>query len=339
MKFDILSSTMCPMSILNIELSHSKLEKQGYIFNQYSALSGFDFLKSSDVLLFHPCKLVDKTHYPLDAINKRGYKKIIITACYREEEFNSLNNVEFLSLENLHQTEQQCYEIGTEMWVRIGYGCTHNCSYCPINREEVFSRPIADVLADIHTQNTEDAIIVLSADDCSSYKYDLLDLVEQIPHKVKITYVYPKYFIDNVDRFIDLSPKIHFFTVSVQNLSDRLLGLMSRDDYNSSDLIAAMEKFMSETGRKIDFTHMMVGFPTETEEELLQNQIIYDYFKHVTWMMYKSFPDTESKAVYGNYKDPDLTKKISIITENTPNGQGAPTVVLMDWEHNKERII
>ena len=167
-------------------------------------------------------------------------------------------------------------------WVNIMYGCDNFCSYCvvPYVRGRERSRKIEKILEEVKSLVNEGyKEITLLGQNVNSYGKDfkekgvdfsrLLREIGRIDGKFRLRFMsnHPKDLTEEVALAISENPHackaVH---LPVQSGSDRILSLMNRR--------YTREKFLSEVSmiRKIIpdcaiSTDIIVGFPTETEEE------------------------------------------------------------------------
>ena len=167
-------------------------------------------------------------------------------------------------------------------WVNIMYGCNNFCSYCivPYVRGREISRPEKDVLADVKQLIGEGyKEITLLGQNVNSYGNDFSDknnhfaaLLEKCAsfdgdYKIRFMTSHPKDLSEDVVKTIASSDKLaKFIHLPVQAGSDRILDLMNRR-YTSSRYLEQIEmirSYIPDVGLSSD---IMVGFPTETEQD------------------------------------------------------------------------
>lgn len=185
---------------------------------------------------------------------------------------------------------------GVNAWVNIMYGCNNFCTYCivPYVRGRERCRPIDDIVADVDSLLSKGyKQITLLGQNVNSYKYadktftDLLkELESDTKYRLKFMTSHPK----------DISPKLaqiiydskvlsHSLHLPVQAGSDRILQSMNRhytrDEYLAK--ISALRSLMPDIGLSSD---VMVGFPTETEEDFLQTLDLVERVKYNNLFMF-----------------------------------------------------
>lgn len=244
---------------------------------------------------------------------KRTIKKVVVQQCYDENDFEGMKNISFSSYDETIKGEEgfKSFDRGRRsILLNIGRGCNRNCTYCPITKgKKISSRPIDYILDDIKDAKK----VYLSADDCASYEYGLVELLERIPRdkKIVLSYVYPAYLLRNRDYFIKNADRVKFDILSIQSGSKRILKLMNRGDYAPADLIELRDR--------LDFNvlHFIYGYPTETVEDFMESVTVANDMgvKNVGWFEYNVYDGTESKKRYGNEKSEQLSFMRDYVTK------------------------
>ena len=172
---------------------------------------------------------------------------------------------------------------GVNAWVNIMYGCNNFCSYCivPYVRGRERSRPQAEILGDVERLIGEGyREITLLGQNVNSYKGDcgeknafasLLEKCASFDGEYKIRFMtsHPKDLSEDAVKIIASHEKLaDIIHLPAQAGSDRILALMNRH-YDSAAYLEKIEmirKYIPHAGLSGD---IMVGFPTETEEDFL----------------------------------------------------------------------
>ncbi len=167
-------------------------------------------------------------------------------------------------------------------WVNIMYGCNNFCSYCivPYVRGREISRSEQDVLQDVKTLISKGyKEITLLGQNVNSYGNDFSDksnhfasLLEKCAsfegdYKIRFMTSHPKDLSEEVVKTIASCDKLaDFIHLPIQAGSDRILSLMNRR-YTSGQYLEKIDmirSYIPDAGLSSD---IMVGFPTETEED------------------------------------------------------------------------
>jgi tRNA-2-methylthio-N6-dimethylallyladenosine synthase len=166
-------------------------------------------------------------------------------------------------------------------WVNIMYGCDNFCSYCivPYVRGREVSRSPKDILNEVNFLIGEGyKEITLLGQNVNSYRYEdcdfsgLLCELSKIDKKFRLRFMTsnPKDFSDDVIDAMNLSKNIcKHIHLPVQSGSDRILKLMNRK-YTAKRYIELIEKIYGNIDNALVSTDIMVGFPTETDEDFCE---------------------------------------------------------------------
>ena len=168
-------------------------------------------------------------------------------------------------------------------FVNIMYGCNNFCSYCivPYVKGRERSRKASDIYDEVKLLINEGAKeITLLGQNVNSYNdgennfLKLLDMLSDIDgdYWIKFMTSHPKDLSDDVIRLIAEKPKLaKYIHLPLQSGSDRILALMNRKYDIASYLrkIDLARSLMPTVGLSSD---IIVGFPTETEEDYLQTE-------------------------------------------------------------------
>ena len=166
-------------------------------------------------------------------------------------------------------------------WVNIMYGCNNFCSYCivPYVRGRERSRDAAGILKEVDGllgQGYKE--ITLLGQNVNSYgndrggTYSFPQLLRDIcrrEEKFRLRFMTsnPKDFGEDLVRAIAECPQIcHLVHLPVQAGSDRILRLMNRK-YTSAEYLRKVELLRKYVPDCQLTTDIMVGFPSETEED------------------------------------------------------------------------
>lgn len=165
-------------------------------------------------------------------------------------------------------------------FVRISVGCMNHCTFCTIPRAKGRTSSVAP---DTVVEQVESAVrrgkrqIALSCDELASYGQDLgtdiVDLLERIMRlpgsfELILRNVHPEWIIRYFARLKPLlrTGKICYMVIPVQSGSDRILGLMKRN-HTAAEFTDLIRQIRTISPRTIVRTHVLVGFPGETDED------------------------------------------------------------------------
>jgi threonylcarbamoyladenosine tRNA methylthiotransferase MtaB len=210
----------------------------------------------------------------------------------------------------------------TRAYLKIQDGCDRKCSYCkiPMARGGGISRSIEEILYQVdQLEASKIPEIVLTGVNIGWYRYKHFrfnDLIEKILERLKfsrlrISSIEPS---DVNERLAELSlhPKFcNFLHVPLQSGSDKILRMMKRS-YNSKTFSLRIEKVLKINPDIFLGTDVIVGFPTETEEDFRKT---IDLILNLNFVNIHAFPfslrkDTEIEKFVQNNKSTLVPKHI-----------------------------
>ena len=178
-------------------------------------------------------------------------------------------------------------------YLKIADGCSNRCAYCaiPLIRKDYKSIPMENLLKqakELEKLGVKELNII--AQDTTRYGIDLYgklrlaDLLEELIKLdftwIRILYMYPDEITDDLlDKMSKLDKVVPYFDIPVQHASDRLLKLMNRRG-NKEHILSVIKKIREKFAEPILRTTIIVGFPTETEED--QKELL-EFVKDVKW--------------------------------------------------------
>ncbi|MBQ7335840.1 MAG: tRNA (N(6)-L-threonylcarbamoyladenosine(37)-C(2))-methylthiotransferase MtaB [Clostridia bacterium] len=188
----------------------------------------------------------------------------------------------------------------TRAYIKIEDGCENRCTYCiiPTARGKVRSKAPDEVLDEVRTLTANGCReIVLTGIETASYGKDLegyglaelLSEIDRIPGigRVRLGSLDPSLmkqpFVDRIAALHSLAPHFH---LSMQSGSDRVLALMKRK-YNRGMALEGMQR-LREAIPGVQFTtDMIVGFPTESDEDFVDT---LDLLRQARFLTVHAFP-------------------------------------------------
>lgn len=199
-------------------------------------------------------------------------------------------------------------------FVPIMNGCNNFCTYCivPYTRGREVSRPLQEVLKEVQALPQKGVKeITLLGQNVNSYHYvDEQGNVITFPQLLKevckvadgIEWIrfespHPKDFSDELIRVIAEEEKVaKHLHIPLQSGSSRILRLMNRR-YDREHFIRLIEKLREATPSITFSTDVMVGFPSETEEDFLDTMSVVEFMRCTEAFMYYWNPREGTKAV------------------------------------------
>ena len=163
----------------------------------------------------------------------------------------------------------------------ISQGCLGNCTYCAVKlaRGNLMSYPIENIKKEFEWAVKKGCLeIRLSSQDNAVYGLDigtnLINLLKELlkvegNYMIRIGMGNPKYFLKYIDELIEILKHPNVFKylhIPVQSGSNKVLRDMNRQ-YNREDFIELVKTLRKEIPDITIATDVIVGFPTETEED------------------------------------------------------------------------
>lgn len=204
----------------------------------------------------------------------------------------------------------------TRNFVKIQDGCNRFCSYCiiPYLRGRSRSRRVESAAAEILSSTAQETVV--TGIDISEYKdeegRDLTDLMLAVKDadtrirlgSIEVSLITPEFLgaLKQVKRF---APQFH---LSLQSGSDKVLRSMNRH-YTRAEYLEKCKMIYDAFENAAITTDIIVGFPTETEEDFLDSLSIVE---EAGFSQIHAFPYSprEGTNAYKKYKElPSSVKK------------------------------
>ena len=216
-------------------------------------------------------------------------------------------------------SQNQVYEellpvnpLSTRTFVKVQDGCNNFCSYCiiPYLRGRSRSRNPQKVLEELNRIKPLEAVI--TGINLTSYNYqgqsltDLINTIKQVDCRIRLgsleVNVIDSEFLSALKGLKNFAPHFH---LSLQSGSDSVLKKMNRH-YTRSQFIekaGLIRKFFPDAGITTD---IIVGFPTETEQDFLDTLDLVDKVNFTDIHAFAFSPRQGTVA----YKMPDLSPQV-----------------------------
>jgi len=196
--------------------------------------------------------------------------------------------------------------------IKISTGCYGNCSYCSIkqSRGTVRSRKIEKVVEDfkegLSQGYTSFALIGTDIGDFGKdNKENLLDLLRRLvkldgSFKIRLRNLNPRWLISSAPQLCELlvGGKISYIQSPIQSGSNNVLKLMNRG-YKAEDYLAVIKKIREACPNIFIKTQIIVGFPSETAQDFLQDALLYKskLFNYIDVFGYTDRPNTQAMTL------------------------------------------
>lgn len=208
-------------------------------------------------------------------------------------------------------------------YVTIMRGCDFKCTYCivPSVRGPVKCLPVETILEDVKNKAAHGAKeITLLGQTVNAYKdgtttfADLLCRVSDVPgvERVRFTSPHPLYFTQDFLEAVRKNPKIARHThIPVQSGSNKVLTEMKRG--YTRELFLEKIRALKECGFSVS-TDIIVGFPTETEEDFRQTLSLVEEAGFLAAYCFKYSPRQGTPAAQMELLSQNvLEKRLSIL--------------------------
>lgn len=171
------------------------------------------------------------------------------------------------------------------------FGCMGSCSYCAIRCAvgPVRSKTVNEVMQELHNGlSLGFKYFKVFSSDFSNYGIDInadfLNLLEKLTsindnYQLEFTYINPNWIVEYFDKFLEILDrgKIKVINVPVQSGSQRILDMMRRK-YKIEDVKKCLRILNFKHPYLEIITAVIIGFPTETEEDFAQTVDLLDKF-------------------------------------------------------------
>jgi MiaB/RimO family radical SAM methylthiotransferase len=222
------------------------------------------------------------------------------------------------------------YEKKDLFTLRVATGCLGNCSYCAVKFAvgELESKPIDAIVNEFKSgldQGFEHFVLI--AGDVGCYGVDIgTSAIELLSKLFAVEGAYKiiikefnaqwvvKYFQDLLKIFKENYEKIDYIVVPVQSASNRMLRLMKRP-YTIENVKKYLNIIKSEVPDLQISTHIMVGFPGETEEDFKESvDFIREYeFPFVDIYAYDDRPNTAASQMAGKVPQKTIAQRVDAV--------------------------
>ncbi len=309
-------------------------------------------IKNADVIVILTCTVIDTTEQRMLSrlrFFKEFNKKIIVSGCMASVQkelvksilpdsillppkfvyhINDVLNSNFDKFINIEKTEFAKKYDEFAAPVLIAEGCMLSCSYCitSIARGELRSYPMDGILKDVKSAIEQGCKeIQLTAQDTASCGLDsgqqLGELLENVceiqgDFFVRVGMMNPFTAMKNIEPIIKAykNPKIYkFLHIPVQSGDNKILEKMNRR-YSVDDFLNIVKNFRDEFPDVTISTDIIVGFPTETDDQFLHSvELLKRIEPDITNITrFSARPHTVAKKMMGRIPT-EIVKQRSII--------------------------
>lgn len=313
----------CAKNLVDSEILLGKLKSAGVTITPNP--------EEADLIIINTCGFIEPAK--LESIETilefvESGKEVIVMGClverYREEikrEFPEVKAFfgteswdEILKYLGLKEKQRSFRVLSTPKsyaYLKIAEGCNRLCSFCAIPQirgkhrsrkmEEIVEE--AKILAD---QGVKELCIV--SQDTTYYGKDLykenklVELLEKLEKVegikwLRLLYLYPTEVSDELIEFVANSEKVvPYFDLPIQHVSDRVLKDMRRG-HDERFLRNLIEKIRAKVPKAVLRTSVIVGFPTEREEDF-KKLLSFVEEGHFLWLGVFTYSHEEGTYAY-----------------------------------------
>ena len=312
-------------------------------------------MDDADVLILLTCTVIGTTEQRmlsrLRIFEKTG-KKIIVAGCMTSVQFELIRSVvpdakllqpqyshhiidllndKSVTFKEENKTRFSKHFDELTAPISIAEGCMSSCSYCitSLARGKLKSYPINEIAEDVCSALKQGCKeIQLTAQDTGSYGLDtgqnLGNLLSEVckikgEYRIRVGMMNPYTALKNLDSIIQTyaDPKIYkFLHLPVQSGDNEILQKMNRK-YNVEDFLQIIKKFRKKYPDITISTDVIVGFPTETDEQFKNTVDLLNKIKSdiVNITRYSARPYTKAKTLEGRVKTEIVKERSRILTE------------------------
>jgi threonylcarbamoyladenosine tRNA methylthiotransferase CDKAL1 len=173
--------------------------------------------------------------------------------------------------------------------VPISQGCLGNCHYCSTKfaRGTLKSYPIEEIIKEI--RNNKASLVHLTSQDNGCYGFDiktnLIELLRKVleigDFKIKLGMINPQHVLKFLPELIEIYKNeriLKILHIPIQSASNKVLKEMNRY-YTVEDFKRIVSEFRKEVPEIHILTDVIVGYPTETEEDFLETKDLLEELK------------------------------------------------------------
>ncbi|PID90323.1 MAG: 30S ribosomal protein S12 methylthiotransferase RimO, partial [Bacteroidetes bacterium] len=249
-------------------------------------------------------------------------------------------------------------------FLKIAEGCDRHCAFCaiPAIRGGYRSVPIEELVQEAEQlQQLGARELILIAQELTYYGLDqrspdlllrLLERLEQVDgiDWLRLHYAYPTNFSEELIRWMASSPKAcRYLDIPLQHISDHVLKTMQRahGERMSRELVEKLRANIPELSLR---TTLIVGYPTETEEDFRQlldfvRQTRFDHLGVFTYSEEEGtpaaslYPDTIPEEVKQERRNEIMALQQRLSLENNARRVGQTLPVMVDHRLDEHTLI
>ncbi|MBR1919250.1 MAG: tRNA (N6-isopentenyl adenosine(37)-C2)-methylthiotransferase MiaB [Spirochaetales bacterium] len=316
----LIESYGCQMNMAEASALDNELEKAGLERTEDAEKADAVIINTCSVRKSAEDRIWGRLSY-FGHLKKSRKLKIVVTGCMAERLQEDLKKsapfvdavigtneklsiLSYLQDDRLERAERYSFEKSYyqkgdfSSYVPIMNGCNNFCSYCivPYVRGREVSRSAEDVLQEVRFLDSMGVKeITLLGQNVNSYSCDGVDfpgllglILKEVDNIewIRFESPHPKDFSSQLIHLIATEKRIaSHIHLPMQSGSSRILKLMNRKA-GREDFIALVDRMRSEIPDLTFATDVMVGFPSETEEEYEETLSMMEYMHPLEAFMY-----------------------------------------------------
>jgi len=248
---------------------------------------------------------------------------------------------EFETYADIYPSRKSC----VNAWIAVMRGCNNFCTFCvvPYTRGRERSRSPENIIEEVKRAVDEGfKQVTLLGQNVNSYNYEgkdfayLLEKVSEVEgiERIRFTSPHPKDFPHRLIHVVAENPKVcKHIHLPLQAGNNRVLDLMNRT-YTQEEFLRLVDDIRKHYPDIVLTTDVIVGFPTETDEEFedtykvmkeveFDSAFIFKYSERKGTIAARKYPDdvTEEKKTERIVRLNELQKEISLKKNRAHIGQ------------------
>lgn len=333
------------IAILTLGCKVNKYESDALIFELISrGHQATDKLEAADAYIINTCAVTNDAEKKSRQMIERARKfnpdaQVFVMGCAsqnRPMQFED-RNVKFLIgtaskkslVDRLEEEGQQIYDVPAEYednlfsaqsqtraFIKIQEGCDHFCTYCiiPYLRGRSRSRSIESIENEVSKLSVDVKEVVLVGIDVSDFKIDgqrglgtLLEKLDKFGKRLRLSSMednlIDEEFLKKISKLENFCPHFH---LSLQSGCDKVLKKMNRH-YTTAEFEKSMQCIRKHFPLAGITTDIIVGFPTETEEDFEET---LKFVERVKFSQLHIFPYSKRDGTVASKLYADLSGKM-----------------------------
>ena len=335
------------IAVITLGCKVNKYESDALIFTlRCSGNEATDKLEYADAYIINTCAVTNEAEKKSRQMIERCRKfnknaKIFVIGCasqnrpaqFQEKGVSYLQGVanKMEILNHLNETGEKVYPLPeryendmfsaqtlSRAFIKVQDGCNNFCTYCiiPYLRGRSRSRDMQSVVEEVEKLPKSVKEVVLVGIDVSSYRQngkkaliDLLEKLDKYGFRLRLSSMEDNLvdedFVSRLSKLKNFCPHFH---LSLQSGSDEVLRKMNRK-YTTTQFLNSVNlirKYFPLAGITTD---VIVGFPTETEENFLET---VEFVKKVKFSNLHIFPYSKRDGTVASKLYKDLPKQVKM---------------------------